>query len=422
MTNFSRRELLQLGLAAGCSAFASNPAVWGVTRKREVLPVAAVVTEYTPNSHADVIVGKILTGYRQDGGRGPDLKLVSLYADQFPAKDLSRKLAEQHGFRIARSIDEALTHGTNQIQVAGVLSIGEHGQYALTADTKQQMYPRRRFFDDIVATFQRVGKTIPVFNDKHLGYRWDDALFMVETARAMQFALLAGSSLPVAWRLPVLDLPIDCEIESALAIGYGGLEAYGFHAIEALQCMLERRKGSETGVTRVQAVSGDEIRHAESDGRWSQELFAAVLKTFPGSPNDSNSWTQNENSAGYLLNHQDGLKSAVLMANGLVGQFGVAVKLKSRADPLATWFKLQEGVPYAHFGYLVRAFEHTLHTGYAAYPVERTLLTTGILDRLMQSLAQEGKQIETPELNVTYRPVDWPFANHPDQTLILPYE
>ena len=46
--------------------------------------VAAVVTEYRRWSHADVIVGKILEGYNHDGKDGPNLRLVSLYADQFP--------------------------------------------------------------------------------------------------------------------------------------------------------------------------------------------------------------------------------------------------------------------------------------------------------------------------------------------------
>lgn len=73
-----------------------------------------------------------------------------------------------------------------------------------------------------------------------------------------------------------------CEIEAAATIGYGGLESYGFHAIEAHQCMIERRRGGETGVVSVQAVTGDEIRKAESAGLWSSELFAAALKQLPG--------------------------------------------------------------------------------------------------------------------------------------------
>jgi len=144
---------------------------------------------------------------------------------------LSRELAQKHGFKIAKTIDEALTLGTDRLQVAGVFSIGEHGDYPFTPDTKQHMYPRRRFFDEIADCFRRVGQVVPVFNDKHLAYRWSDAKHMFDRAAAMKIPLLAGSSLPVTWRRPALSLPLGCELEGALAVGHSGLEAYGFHAL-----------------------------------------------------------------------------------------------------------------------------------------------------------------------------------------------
>jgi hypothetical protein len=416
MTRTTRRELLQASAAATLGSwlpFGNGSLAWGRNNLRDKRPVAAVVTEYRPNSHADVIVGKILEGFRQDGGQGPDLRLVSLYADQVPTSDISRALADKHGFRLAKTIDEAITLGTDQVQVAGVLSIGEHGHYPTTVETKQLMYPRRRFFDEIVASFRRCGKSVPVFNDKHLAYRWEDASFMFDTARELKFPLLAGSSLPVAWREPTVELPRDCEIESAISIGYGGLEAYGFHALEMHQCMIERRRGGEVGVASVQAVTGDGIREAEAQGRWSGELFLAALKQMPGELKNTGAWVNHESSAAFLLQHQDGMKSAVLMANGLAAHFAFAVKLKGHPEPIATWFKLEESPPFGHFAYLVRAIDSMIQTGRAPWPVERTLLTTGILDRVMQSLAQSGKRIDTPELNISYAAADWPFANRP---------
>lgn len=423
MRPIPRREILKAGLsvAAGTALPTAMFRAASFAAVREKLPVAAVVTVYRKNSHADVIVGKILQGFQQDGGAGPDLRLVSLFADQTPAGELSRDLAAKFGFRLAKTIDEAITLGTDQVQVAGVLSIGEHGDYPFTPDTQQHQYPRRRFFDEIVATFRRCGKAVPVFNDKHLSYRWDDARAMVETAKTLMFPFLAGSSVPVAWREPPLELPRDCEIDAALAIGYGGLESYGFHALEALQCLIERRRGGETGITSVQAVQHDAIWQAESDGLWSRELFAAALRQLPDTPQqDSDKWTARDSAAVYLLQHRDGLKSAVVMANGLARHFACAVKLKGRAEPFVTWFRLQDKAPYGHFAFLLHAVEETIHSGQAAYPVERTLLTTGVLDRVMQSLAKRGQRIETPELAVTYRPSDWPFANHPRSTLTLP--
>ena len=388
--------------------------------KAELLPVAGVITEYRKASHADVILGKILEGYGQDGGRGPGLKLVSLYVDQFPANDLSRPMAQKHGFRLVASIDDAITLGTNEVQVAGVLSIGEHGNYPYTPDTKQHMYPRKRFFDEIAATFRRCGKVVPVFNDKHLSYRWEEAIAMYNTAREMKIPFLAGSSVPLAWRQPILDLPLDCEIEAAVGVGYGGLEAYGYHTLEALQSLIERRRGGEAGVTSVQAVQGDAIRQAEQEGRWSRELFEAALSVMPGPPQENDVWMNNPGSAAYLMEHRDGFRSAVVLAEGVVSQFGAAVKLKGRKEPLATCFALQPTPPYGHFAYLVNAFEQSIRSGSAVYPLERTLLTTGVLDRAMHSLAQGQQRFETPELTIAYQAGDWPFANHPNSRLDLP--
>ena len=163
---------------------------------------------------------------------------------------MSRELARKYGFRLAKTIDEAVNLGGNQVGVAGVLSIGEHGNYPQDPVTKQRKYPRKRFFDEIVAALQRGGKIVPVFSDKHLSYRTDDALAMYRTATELDIPFMAGSSLPVAWRIPALDLPLECPLQGALATGYGGSESYGFHALETLQCMVERREGGESGVTR----------------------------------------------------------------------------------------------------------------------------------------------------------------------------
>lgn len=404
-----RRSFLQRSIATtGLTSLAFSPELFAADAK---LPVAAVVTDYSNNTHADVIVGKILDGFDQKGGPGPRLKLASLYTDQIPADDMSRSLADKHGFKIAKTIDEAITLGTDEIKVAGVLSIGEHGKYPYTPDTKQHMYPRRRFFDAIAATFRRVGQVVPLFNDKHLAYQWSDAKHMYDQAVAMKIPFMAGSSLPVTWRRPPIALPIGCEMESALAVGYGGFESYGFHALETLQCMTERRKGGETGVASVQVLQGDAIWQARDAREWSEELLAAVLKTMPGVRKGKWEERMKGNAAVYLIEYRDGLKASVVMANGLVGQFGFAAKLRGEKEPAATWFELEENKPFGHFAFLTKAIDHMIQTGKPAYPVERTLLTTGVLDRVMHSLAEGGTRFATPELDVRYQPADWPFAN-----------
>ena len=407
-----RREFLQqsagwAGAAALGAAFTDPVAASG----REKLPVAGIATVYHRNSHADVILGKILEGYDQQGGHGPGLKLVSLYVDQVPQGDLSRKLAKKYNVPIFDSIEGAVTVGGNGIPVAGVLSIGEHGNYPYDANTHQHKYPRRRFFDAITAAFRKHGKVVPVFNDKHLAWNFRDARHMYDTARRMKIPFMAGSSIPVAWRQPGLTLPMNCEIESTVGIGYGGMESYGFHALEGLQCMLERRKGGETGVASVQAVKGDGIWQAEKDGWWSRDLMeTALAASQPGFKRDGWESRLRKDSAFYLIQYRDGLQATLAMANGVSGNFGFAAKLKGEAKPAACRHALEDKRPYGHFAHLVKGIEQMVHTGKPAYPVERTLLTTGILDRAMHSLADGQKTYNTPELAIAYKAVDWPFA------------
>jgi len=400
-------------------------------QSNQPIPVAALITAYYPISHADVIVSKILEGYQRNGGAPKsNLSLVSMYVDQQHPHDISHALAERYGVRLCRSIDEALTHGTNRMQVAGVLSIAEHGDYPKLELTEQKIYPRRRFFDETVAVFERTGSVVPFFNDKHFSYRWEDAQAMVEISRKLKFPLLAGSTLPLTWRFPELELPRDCEIEEALTIGYGPLEDYGFHAIEAHQCMLERRRGGESGVRAIEVAVGKSILETKRAGRWSANLFAAARRTMPGNLDDSITWDpltteyegMSNQPACYLLQHSDGLRSAVVMTASYSGGFAFACKIKGEKAPRACWFKLQDWGVFGHFSYLLHAFEKTIRDGKAVYPPERTLLATGILDRCMQLVASGGGKVESPELDFSYIGAEWPFANHRDSSLILPHE
>ncbi|HXG08465.1 MAG TPA: hypothetical protein VNK04_01625 [Gemmataceae bacterium] len=381
--------------------------------------VAAIITEYRRNSHADVIVGKILEGYYYDGKEKPNLRVVSMYVDQFPKNDMSRDLARKHHFTIYDTIEGALTLGGKELAVDGVLSIGEHGNYP-TNEKGQKLYPRRRFFEEITRTFEKCKKSVPVFNDKHLAATWEDAKWMYDRARELHVPFLAGSSLPLTWRRPPLQLPRNCELVGAVAIGYGGLESYGFHALETLQCMVERRKGGETGVKAVQCLQGEAMWKAMDEGRWSKELLEAALERVPAkAKGDYRELTAKHREAGvFLIEYRDGLQAAVAMMNGYVfegdgGAFCFAGRLKGEEKPQAAHFYLQQPDPFGHFIYLVKAIESTVQTGHAVYPVERTLLTTGVLDAVMTSRHEKHRRIETPHLDIKYKPTDWPFAPEP---------
>src|SRR5436305_1865154 len=246
--------------------------------------IAGVVTEYRRHSHADVILGKILEGYFHDGKDMPQLRLASLYVDQFPGGDMSRALATKHNFPIFDTIEGAVTLGRKEVAVDGVLCIGEHGKYP-TNDRGQILYPRRRFFEAVAGVFAQHRRAVPVFNDKHLAATWQDARWMYDRARELFVPFMAGSSVPVTWRRPPLRLPRGTDLAEAVQVGYGPFEGYGFHALEGLQCLVERRRGGEVGVRRVQCLQGEEMWRAMDRGDFSRELLEAAMARVPAHAN-----------------------------------------------------------------------------------------------------------------------------------------
>ncbi len=252
----SRRELL-----AGTPALAC-----GQPRRPRI---AALATIYFKYSHAQHIVDRFLEGYGWNGDHHrPPMDLVSLFVDQVGDNDLSRERAARHpSMKIYPTIAEALTLGGSRLAVDGVLLIGEHGRYPRN-EKRQTQYPRYEFWREIIQVFESSGRAVPVFNDKHLSWNWEWARQMYDDARRLGFALMAGSSLPVTWRTPSVEMPANADVEEAMCVAYGGVDSYDFHALETTQCMVERRKGGETGVKWLEAYRGERFWQAWEDAVW----------------------------------------------------------------------------------------------------------------------------------------------------------
>lgn len=401
----SRRQFVGgLALAAGATARAASAA--------EPKRVAAIVTVYHHNSHADVIVSRILQSHSLDGqgswppGAGwPKLKVVSLYVDQKHEKDIGDRLAAEHGVPIVPSIEQALTLGGKSLAVDGVLLIGEHGKYPLS-DTGQIMYPRRRFFEETAAVFRKVGRSVPVFSDKHLAANWADAKWMYDTARELRAPLMAGSSLPGLWRHPAVEMKQGARATEAVALSYGPLEGYGFHGLEALQCLVERRRGGETGVAAVQFMQGPEVWEEMKKGRFSQEILQAAVDARENKARFKKPFIEQvKNPAAYFIEYRDGFKATMIHdAKDGHNEWIVAWREEGRKDLPATAFWTQEARPFGHFAFLLQGVEQMIYTGKPTWPAERTLLTTGVLAAAFQSRLQGGLRLETPHLAVRYEP------------------
>jgi hypothetical protein len=412
----TRRTFLA-STGAGCTVPALSFATESKDDKRKKM--AIVTTEWRYLSHAWHMGERFLVGYPIGGKwHKPPLDVVAAYVDQTPANDLSKQRAQEFGFKMYPQIADALRCGGDKLAVDAVLIIGEHGNYPIN-EIGQKKYPRYEFFKQVTEVFKKDGRPVPIFNDKHLSWKWEWAKEMVETARALDFPFLAGSSLPVTWRMPSVEMPFGADVEEVLCVAMGGVDSYDFHALETIQCMAERRKGGETGVANLQALRGDAVWKALTAaswkaGGWDQGLFEACLcrsQTLAQPPSYSHryptakqmrEWVKDP--VAYRFEYADGLKATMLLLNGLVGDFTFAARIQGQSEPLSTLFHLPPNPNVVYSAALMATVEDMFLTGKTSHPIERNLLTTGLVAAGMQSLASGQKPVDTPHLAIRYQP------------------
>jgi hypothetical protein len=411
----TRRQLFA-GAAGSWLALAPKRRLASTARPK----IALITTIMFKYAHSQHFVDRFLEGYGWNSAHHkPPMDLVSLYVDQVGSDDLSRERSARFpSMKIYPTIAEALTLGGSRLAVDGVLLIGEHGNYQVN-EKGQTQYPRYEFFQQVVSVFRASGRSVPVFNDKHLSWNWDWAREMYDTARRLGFAFMAGSSLPVTWRIPSMEMPLGARIREAMCVGYGGVDSYDFHALETIQCMVERRRGGESGVKWLQAYRGENFWQAYQEGVWPRDLCEAALArshtltpTRAGFNNDFPTLDDMRrvvnDPVAYRYEHADGLKCTMLLMNGLVEDFNFAARLEERQEPFSMQMYLPmppERTTLANFfSPLVNNVERMFLTGKPTYPVERTLLTTGLTAAGVESLYRNQVRYETPHLSIRYQP------------------
>lgn len=398
---------LTIGLSAPRAADRVAPA------QTTPLNVAALTTVYRHNSHADVIVSRLLLTDMLDGtGKESPLHLVSLYTDQRPPNDISRLLAASHRFKIYSNIADTLTRGTGRLAVDGILLVAEHGEYP-KSPTGNTQYPKRRFWDAVLEVFRTSGRVVPVFLDKHLADNWEDAKYIRDTARELHIPLMAGSSVPGSWRHPAADIRRDAPVRDIVVLTFGSTDHYGFHALECLQAVAEQRRGGETGVKSVQCLAGPAVWQAQREGRFDPALFNAALsrQTRP-LPADKTMEQLVPEPLLWLVEYKDGVRAAVLELNGAVSEWTGAWRYQDSPSIESTQFWTQEARPAAHFTLLLNGVERMMLSGKPSWNVDRTLMTSGLLDALLQSRAQGQIPLATPQLEFTYQQ-PWRWSQPP---------
>jgi hypothetical protein len=220
----------------------------------------------------------------------------------------------------------------------------------------------------------------------------------------------------VTWRIPSVEIPLGTPMSESVCVGYGSLDSYDIHGLETAQCMSERREGGETGVRQVHAMRGAKVWARLEERESTRRLFSAALarsftckgpQNYPCALPDLNWLRKNhKNPTAYFIEHLDGFRTSLFLLNGIIGDFNYAGLATS-----GEVFSCQMYLPMPpamssladFFNPLVNNIERMLVENAAPYPVERTLLTSGMTLFAIESLYRGQRPFETPELNVVYQ-------------------
>ena len=404
---FTRREMLKLGGAAGMAGLTGMlpDAVAQVSPRRP--RIACLVSFWgLPTSHADWIVNKLIDGYWWHGAHTPSrVDVVSVYVHQLDTSLLAQKVCKAKNIPIYKSVTEAVTLGGKDLAVDGVVIVAEHGNYP--TDLKGHwLLPRWWIYQQVVHVFEQSKRSVPVFNDKHLSYNWDDAKWMFDKSRELNFPLSGGSSIPFYFRKPEIELAPETPIRNSIVVGGASDEGAISHCIDVLQAFVDRRKGGETGVRSVQSIRGPETWQWVARTPWANNLLEAVRNNFALKPGY---FQEGRQSNVCIVEYNDGTNGAVISGSGVGWTY--AGEIAGQKDPTIVSMLGWPG-PISQY-HAANAHEHwiteMMQTGKEPYQAERLLLSTGIVNHYMDSnwengrYAPIGRRVETPYMNMKYR-------------------
>jgi hypothetical protein len=389
--------------------FAAQP----TSQRKRIAFLGTIVRQH---SHAQHFLDRHAMGYTWEGKwQFPQFDIAGVYIDQSPKEDLAPSRIQKYGLKRFPTVAETLTLGTSKLAVDGVVIIAEHGDYP-DNEKGQRRYPRYAWFKEAVRVFEDSGRSAPVFNDKHLSTQWNECVEMVEDSKRLGFGFLAGSSLPVTRRHPAIDLPWGTPLQESACVCYGGVDSYDFHGLETAQCMSERRAGGEVGIAQVHALKGEKLWEelAKPDREPTRRLMVAALTRSHNLPVEGGyptgpitfEWAKSAlpNTTGYLIEHRDGFRTSMFLAP--IRDFNYAGLRKDNGQIVTCQMYLpmpNHGSTTADFfNPLARHIETTVLTGKSPYPVERTLLTSGMVIGGVESLFRGQLPVTTPEMSVAY--------------------
>jgi hypothetical protein len=421
----TRREMLGITGMAGLTALAGFPA--GATPQAEPKRprIACLITYWgATRSHADWIITKLLDGYWWEGAHTPSrVDVVSVYIHQFDTSLLGQKVCKAKNIPIFQTVGEAVMLGGKELAVDGVVIVGEHGNYP-TNLKGQWLLPRWWIYEKVIRVFEQSKRSVPVFNDKHFSYSWDEAKWMFDKSRELNFPLTGGSCVPTYFRKPEIELDIETPIKTSVVVGGASDEGALFHCIDVLQAFVERRKGGETGVRSVQCIRGPETWKWTERNPWAGRLLEAVRASLNLKPGY---FQEIAKPNVCIVEYNDGTKAAVYHDPG--PGWSYAGEIEKQKEPVIVSMLGFPG-PFSQY-HAANAQPHWITemmvTGKEPFNAERLLLSTGITACNMESNWENGKysavgrRMETPFMNMKYRSVRGPQFSKGERPPNIPY-
>ncbi len=362
----------------------------GSAENLEILKLAVLVEELTPGSPAQQLLDRFLIGYpRQGEFWKPRFKEVVLHGVSDVSEEVARR-RKDHGLKAAESLAEAMK-GAGAVLIIPRWAAARGPAADLLARALETAEPGALLF-----VYGRIAGSF-----KEARELWDKAM-----GRKVRF--FSGTYLPFTWRLPPVEVPRGAAVQEALLVAVGEPWEAEILGIDGLAALVERRRGGEAGIRSVKFLSGEEVWKAERDGAFSRDLLAAAISRSDTPQGDPVRDGRTQDLAGlglipklaadpkaYLFEHDDGLRSALLVLNGAVADYNFALRLEGGKVLSAQLYR--PPAPGAHqFSALAQVVESSWTELSSLYFSGRGVFEASLHAHLKGSRLRPGVAVQNP--------------------------
>ena len=370
--------------------------------------IAFVLDGFAVPSPAQQLLNRFHSGYPRDGAfhRLENCRISVLVTGGLESAGFARR-EKDPGLRVSRDLRETL-EGADGVVIAGI-NPGATGIVIAGRSSGAEANDER-----LKEILQNVPQGARCFVHGAIGTTMEGARQLEKLASLRRVTLLAGTPLGVTWRLPPVEIPKSARLRKALIVVQGKAPVAEFDGLEGLMPVIERRRGGEKGIRSVRFLEGDALWLAGDKGQWSWPLLASALSRSDSPQGDPVRDGRTQDLAGlglvpklareprgWVMEHRDGLRSVILVLDGVIADYNFAVHASDGGIISAQIYR--PPAPAEHqFTRLAEVIEDFFRSGKRPWPVERSILIAGLLEVFRNPASRSGQLIQTPGLGLTY--------------------